>query len=139
MTMSSTSRPMSLFDISGRAMSAQLARLNATASNLANAGTMSATREGAFRAIRPVFRTVEQSPGVATVSVERMDTSLSEPTRRHMPGHPMADADGYVWEAGVDPSAELVDMVEAARQYQNNVQVLQTAKTLTLDTLRIGQ
>ena len=41
--------------------------------------------------------------------------------------------------AGVDTAAELVEMVEAARQYQNNVQVLQTAKTLTLDTLRLGQ
>ena len=132
-------RPLSLFDISGRAMSAQLVRLNATASNLANAGSFATTRETAFRAMRPVFRTLEQSPGVATVTVDRIDTSLSEPTRRHMPGHPMADAQGDVWEAGVDPAAELVDMVEASRQYQNNVQVLQTAKALTLDTLRIGQ
>ena len=132
-------RPMSVFDIAGRAMSAQLVRLNTTASNLANAGTMSATRDGAFRAMRPVFRALEQSPGVATVTVDRIDTSITEPTRRHMPGHPMADGDGYVWEAGVDSTAELVDMVEASRQYQNNVQVLQTAKTLTLDTLRIGQ
>ena len=52
---------------------------------------------------------------------------------------PLADAEGYVWEAGVDQAAELVDMVESARQYQNNVQVLQTAKSLTLDTLRLGQ
>ena len=49
------------------------------------------------------------------------------------------DANGDIWEAGVDTSAELIEMVEAARQYQNNVQVLQTAKTLTLDTLRLGQ
>lgn len=139
MAIGSSTRPMSLFDISGRAMSAQLVRLNATASNLANAGSVSATREGAFRAMRPVFRTVEDRPGVATVSADRMTTVGAEPTRRHMPGHPMADADGYVWESSVDPAAELVDMVEASRQYQNNVQVLQTAKTLTLDTLRIGQ
>ena len=50
-----------------------------------------------------------------------------------------ADANGDIWEAGVDSAAELIDMVETARQYQNNVQVMQTAKSLTLDTLRIGK
>ena len=59
-----TNRPMNVFDIAGRAMSAQLQRLNATASNLANAGAVSGTREGAFRALRPVFRTVESAPGI---------------------------------------------------------------------------
>jgi flagellar basal-body rod protein FlgC len=132
-------RPMSVFDIAGRAMSAQLVRLNTTASNLANAGSVSGTREGAFRALRPVFRTVEDSPGVATVAVDRVVQAGIEPTRRHDPSHPLADANGDVWDAGVDSAAELIDMVETARQYQNNVQVLQTAKTLTLDTLRLGQ
>lgn len=133
------SNPMNVFDIAGRAMSAQLMRLNATASNLANAGSVSGSRDTAFRSIRPVFRTVEDSPGVATVQVDRVVQANIEPTRRHDPNHPLADANGDVWEAGVDQSAELIDMVEAARQYQNNVQVLQTAKTLTLDTLKLGQ
>jgi flagellar basal-body rod protein FlgC len=133
------SRPFTVFDIAGRAMSAQLVRLNATASNLANAGSVASSRDAAFRALRPVFRTVEDRPGVATVRVENVVASNVEPTRRHDPEHPLADANGDVWEAGVDSSAELIDMVEAARQYQNNVQVLQTAKTLTLDTLRLGQ
>ena len=130
---------MNVFDIAGRAMSAQLMRLNATASNLANAGSVSGSRETAFRALRPVFRTVEDSPGVASVQVDRVVQANIEPTRRHDPNHPLADANGDVWDAGVDQSAELIDMVEAARQYQNNVQVLQTAKTLTLDTLKLGQ
>jgi len=133
------SRPFTVFDIAGRAMSAQLVRLNATASNLANAGSVAGSRDAAFRALRPVFRTVEDSPGVATVQVENVVQANVEPTRRHDPENPLADANGDVWEAGVDSSAELIDMVEAARQYQNNVQVLQTAKTLTLDTLRLGQ
>lgn len=132
-------RPMSVFDIAGRAMSAQLVRLNATASNLANAGSVSGSAETSYRALRPVFRTVEAEPGIATVSVERVVQSRVEPTRRHDPNHPLADANGDIWEAGVDSSAELIDMIEAARQYQNNVQVLQTAKTLTLDTIRMGQ
>ena len=132
-------RPMNVFDIAGRAMSAQLVRLNTTASNLANAGSVSGTKEGAFRALKPVFETVNGREGVATVRVSQVVQSQVEPTKRHQPGHPLADAEGYVWDAGVDTSAELIEMVESARQYQNNVQVLQTAKTLTLDTLRLGQ
>lgn len=130
---------MSIFDIAGRGMSAQLARLNATASNLANAGALASSAENAFRPLRPVFSTVTDAPGVATVTVDRVVAIDTPPVRRHMPGHPMADAEGYVWEAPVDSSAELIDMVEAARHYRDNVEVLQTAKTLTLDTLRIGQ
>ncbi|MGZ8345466.1 MAG: flagellar basal body rod protein FlgC, partial [Allosphingosinicella sp.] len=76
---------------------------------------------------------------IATVRVENVVTGGVEPTRRHAPDHPLADAEGYIWEAGVDHAAELIEMVETSRQYQNNVQVLQTAKTLTLDTLRLGQ
>jgi flagellar basal-body rod protein FlgC len=132
-------RPLSVFDIAGRAMSAQLVRLNTTASNLANAGTVSGSRDNAFRALRPVFRAVETSPGVATVAVDRVVQAEIEPTRRHDPNHPLADANGDIWEAGVDTAAELIEMVETSRQYQNNVQVLQTAKTLILDTLRLGQ
>jgi len=130
---------LSIFDIAGRAMSAQMVRLNTTASNLANAGSVSSSRDTAFRALKPVFETVNAGPGVATVRVRQVVASQTEPTRRHDPAHPMADANGDVWEAGVDSAAELVEMLETARQYQNNVQVLQTAKTLALDTLRIGR
>ncbi|HWW64282.1 MAG TPA: flagellar basal body rod protein FlgC [Sphingomonadaceae bacterium] len=132
-------KPMSIFDISGRAMSAQLVRLNTTASNLANAGSISGSAETAFRALKPVFHAVSDRPGVATVQVDRIVTSTAEPTKRHDPNHPLADKNGDVWEAGVDSAQEMVEMIETARQYQNNVQVLQTAKTLTLDTLRLGQ
>jgi flagellar basal-body rod protein FlgC len=132
-------KPMSIFDISGRAMSAQLVRLNATASNMANAGTVSGSAATAYRAIRPIFTPVTESPGVSTVSVKGIVTSDTPAVKRHDPGHPLADANGDVWDAGVDSSAELVDMVEASRRYQNNVQVLQTAKSLVLETIRIGK
>jgi flagellar basal-body rod protein FlgC len=131
--------PMNVFDIAGRAMSAQLVRLNTTASNLANAGSVSGSKATAYRALKPVFKTVTDRPGVATVTVDRVVQAGLDPARRYAPGHPLADKDGYIWEAAVDPAAELVEMVETARQYQNNVQVLQTAKALTLDTLRLGQ
>jgi flagellar basal-body rod protein FlgC len=137
--MSMADKPMNVFDIAGRAMSAQLVRLNATASNLANAGSVSGTEGGAYRAIRPVFSTVVEKPGVATVKVDRVVSSETPATRRHDPGHPLADANGDVWEASVDSGAELVEMIESARMYQNNVQVLQTAKSLLLETIRLGK
>ena len=129
--------PMSVFDISGRAMAAQLVRLNTTASNLANANSVSTTKEGAFRALKPVFKTVQGGDGLATVQVSQVVASQTDPTKRHDPGNPLADKNGDVWDAGVDQAAEMVEMMETARQYQNNVQVLQTAKSLTLDTLRL--
>ena len=130
---------LSIFDIAGRAMSAQMLRLNTTASNLANASSTSGSEATAFRSIKPVFKTVTQAPGIATVQVDRVVSSNITPTKRYDPSNPVADKDGNVWDAGVDSAAELVEMIEASRQYQNNVQVLQTAKTLTLDTLRIGK
>ena len=130
---------LSVFDIAGRAMSAQMVRLNTTASNLANAGSVSSSKASAYRSLKPVFETVTGAPGEATVRVRQVVQAQIEPTRRHAPDHPMADANGDVWDAGVDSAAELVEMLETARQYQNIVQVLQTAKTLTLDTLRLGK
>ena len=131
------SNNLSIFDISGRAMSAQLVRLNTTASNLANANSVSTTKEGAFRALKPVFKTVNGGAGISTVQVSQVVASQTDPTKRHDPGNPLADKNGDVWDAGVDQATEMVEMMETARQYQNNVQVLQTAKSLTLDTLRL--
>jgi flagellar basal-body rod protein FlgC len=131
------SNNLSVFDISGRAMSAQLVRLNTTASNLANANSVSTTKEGAFRALKPVFKTVNAGAGISTVQVSHVVASQTDPTKRHDPGNPLADGNGDVWDAGVDQASEMVEMMETARQYQNNVQVMQTAKSLTLDTLRL--
>ncbi len=130
---------LSLFDIAGRGAAAQLVRLNTTASNLANAGTVAGSEAEAFRALKPVFRTEGARDGAASVRVLGVVQSDVAPTRRHAPGHPMADAQGYVWDAGVDSEMELVEMLEASRQYQNNLAVMDTAKTLILDTLRVGR
>jgi flagellar basal-body rod protein FlgC len=130
---------LSVFDISGRAMAAQMVRLNTTASNLANAGSVAGSASDAFRALKPVFRSIDAGGGTATVAVDRILRTDAAPVRRHDPGHPLADDEGYVWDAAVDSNVELVEMLEAARQYQNNLTVLETAKTLMLDTIRIGK
>lgn len=134
-------RPLSVFEIAGRAMSAQLVRLNTTASNLANAGNVSTRAEDAYRARKPVFATVMDaaSPARATVRVDDVVETTTMPTRRYEPGHPLANTEGYVFEAAVDPNQEMIEMVETARQFANNVEVLQTAKGLILGTLRMGQ
>ena len=129
---------MNIFDVTGRAMAAQMVRLNTTATNLANARTDYASKDEAFRAMRPVFRSVMED-NLATVDVEKVVQTDMEPQKRYDPTNPIADKDGYVWEAAVDETAELVDMLETARNYKNNIQVLNTAKSLILETVRKPQ
>jgi flagellar basal-body rod protein FlgC len=132
--------PLTIFQVSGRAMSAQLVRLNTTASNLANAGSVASSADTAYRTIKPVFRTsFDQASGMSTVDVENVVTAGENPTKRYDPANPMADKDGNVWESAVDETRELVDMMETSRSYQNNVEVMQTAKSLILDTLKLGK
>ena len=128
---------LNTFDIAGRAMAAQLVRLNTIASNLANAGAVSNSADTAYRSLKPVFASSYQG-ATATVDVAGIERT-GTPERRHDPNHPLADAEGNVWSAAVDPNQELVEMVETARQYANNVEVLSAAKALTLDTLRLGR
>ncbi|CUS44162.1 MAG: flagellar basal body rod protein FlgC [Pseudomonadota bacterium] len=131
---------LNIFQVAGRAMSAQLVRMNTTASNLANAGAISGSADTAYRTIKPVFRTeYDKATGLATVNVEQIVTAGGDPTKLYDPSHPMADKDGNVFVSAVDETRELVDMMETARSYQNNVEVMQTAKSLILDTLKLGR
>jgi len=130
-------RPMTMFSLTQKAMSAQMVRMNAATSNLANAGSVASSEAEAYRPIRAVFTTeLDRASGLASVRSDGLMRSETAPTKRYDPGHPLADADGHVWEAPVDESAEMVEIMESARQYQNMVQALQTAKQLMLETLR---
>lgn len=129
--------PMTLFSLTTRAMSAQMVRMNAATSNLANAGSVSSTEEGAYRPIRAVFAVeLDRASGLAGVTASGLVRADIAPTKRHDPSHPLADANGDVFEAPVDETAEMVEIMDASRQYQNLVQALQTAKQLMLETLR---
>jgi flagellar basal-body rod protein FlgC len=133
----------SIFDIAGSGMSAQSVRLNTTASNLANADSVSATPEAVYRAKHPVFQAVEpgtvgQPEGVA-VRVAGVIQSNDAPERRYQPGHPLADGEGYVYAPRVNVVDEMVNMISASRSYQNDVEVMKTARDLLLATLKIGQ
>ena len=130
--------PLTLFELGPRAMSAQLVRMNAAASNMANAGSVAATEDGAYRPLRPVFaEQLDAASGLSTVRVDSVRRQDVAAVRRHEPGHPLADENGDVWVSPVDENAEMVEMLEASRQYQNMVEALSTAKQLMLETMRM--
>lgn len=129
---------MSLFGLAQRAMSAQLVRMNAAASNLANAGSVTGNEADAYRPIRPVFaEQYDRATGLSSVGVSGVVRSSAVPVKQYDPDHPLADAEGNVWTAPVDENAEMVEMLDASRQYQNLVEALSTTKQLMLETIRM--
>jgi flagellar basal-body rod protein FlgC len=134
----------SIFDVAGAGMSAQSVRLNTTASNLANAESISGDPNTVYRAKHPVFSVAQAAPGAsatesAPVRVTAIVESDAPPMKRYDPGHPLADGEGFVYAPNVNTVEEMVDMISASRSYQNDVEVMKTARDLMLATLRIGQ
>lgn len=129
---------LNLFSVGQRAMSAQLVRMNAAASNLANAGSVAGTDAEAYRPMRAIFaEQLDQASGLSTVRVGGVVRTEVAAVRRHEPGHPLADENGDVWASPVDENAEMVEMLDASRQYRNMVEALSTAKQLMLETMRM--
>lgn len=130
-----------VFDIGTRALSAQMQRLNTTASNLANAGTVSGTADGAFRALRPVFVVDEAAPGtgLSAPRAQRIVALDRDPAQMFRPDHPQANPEGYVFEAAVQVEEEMVEMLDASRQYQNTMESLATLRALMARTLTMGE
>lgn len=132
-----------IFDVASSAMSAQLVRLNTVSSNMANIGAVSSSKDAAFRAMRPVFETVYadqfQAAGLSTTRVSAVVQTDREPVQAYRPDHPMADANGFVWEAVVNPEEEMIEMMEASRQYENVLETVSTLRTLMARTVRMGE
>ncbi len=132
-----------IFDVSGRAMAAQMIRLNTVASNLANSNNISSTSEGAYRPLKPIFKTIYSDNlhdnGIASVDAINVKELNREPERVYMPDHPKANEDGYVFNAAVNIEEEMVEMLEASRQYQNNIEVISTLRALMVKTINIGK
>ncbi len=129
-----------IFDVSGSAASAQTQRLNVVASNVANADTVAGPDGQAYKARHVVFQSLLMGEATSTgVQVSQVIESQNEGRRVHSPAHPAADAQGYVTYSNVNPIEEMVDMISASRSYQNNVEVMNTAKGLLLKTLQMGQ
>ncbi|HET7795630.1 MAG TPA: flagellar basal body rod protein FlgC [Rhizobacter sp.] len=135
-----------IFNVSGSAVSAQSQRLNVVASNLANADTVAGPDGQAYKARQVTFQTELMGKtgqvtdgGAAGVKVSNITEDQTPGRRVHDPKHPQADADGYVTYSNVNAVEEMVNMISASRSYQNNVEVMNTAKTLLLKTLQMGQ
>ena len=147
---------MGLFDsinISGSALSAERLRMDVTAENLANANTTRTADGGAYR--RKVVVLAQQQSGSAFgtqlaaemrrnggqkpagVQVAGIAEDTTPNKRIYEPGHPDADAQGYVERPNVDSVTEMVDLISASRTYEANVTAMQTAKTLFAKTLEL--
>ena len=137
---------MSLFnvlDIAGSGMSAQALRLNTTASNMANAESVSGSSEETYRARQPVFSAVmkalNEKPQGVGVQVDGIVESKAPVRQQYEPGHPLANEEGYVFLPNVSMVEEMANMISASRSYQSNSEVAKTSKQLLMRTLSLGE
>lgn len=150
----------SIFDIAGSGMTAQSVRLNTVASNLANAQSAASSVDQVYRTRTPVFAAVQQR-AMAGQAGGWPDLSLDQPAwageesygvqvdgivesqapleRRYEPGHPLADGEGYVYYPNVNVVEQMADMISASRAFQINVELMQSAKTMSQRLLSLGQ
>lgn len=135
----------SAFRIAGSGATAQGQRLNAVASNLANADSAAGPDGQVYKARHVIFEAVNvDAAGIATgagiqgVKVSQVTVDNAPPRRLHDPKHPLADADGYVSLPNVNVAEEMVNMISAARSYENNIEVMNTARSLLTKTLQLG-
>lgn len=129
-----------VFNIAGSAMSAQSQRLNAVASNLANADSATSANGMPYKAKQVIFSAIPSgSPEVSGVKVDRVIEDSSPPKMVYEPNNPLANEQGYVTMPNVNVTEEMVNMISASRAYQNNVETMNAAKSMLLKTLSIGQ
>jgi len=129
-----------VFGIAGSALTAQSARLNAVASNLANADSVAGANGQPYRAKQVVFAaTPVGNEGGQGVRVTQVVESAAPLRMQYDPKSPFANEQGYVSMPNVNPVEEMVNMISASRAYQTNAEVMNTAKALMLKTLAIGQ
>lgn len=130
-----------VFDIASSAIAAQSQRLNTTASNIANADSAMGPDGKTYKAKQVVFQAIsaDSTDGPAMVQVAGVVEDQSPPRKVYEPKHPLADAQGYVSMPNVNVVDEMVNMMSASRSYQSSIEVMNTAKTLLLKTLTIGQ
>ena len=133
-----------VFNITGSGMSAQSVRLNTTASNIANADSVSSSIDQTYRARHPVFAAAMQKAaagqegnvGVQVLGVVESNKPLNI---EYAPDHPMADNEGYIYKPNVNVIEEMTNMISASRSYQTNVQLAESAKNMLNKTLVLGQ
>ncbi len=132
-----------VFNIAGSAMHAQSVRLNVTASNLANAGSVHGDPTKVYRARQPVFASFSLSladqTGSAGVRLKGIVESGTPLNIQYQPNHPDANEQGNVYVSNVNSVEEMVNMLSASRSYQNSIELMNTTKDLLLQTLSLGR
>ncbi len=131
-----------VFHIAASALTAQSMRLNAVASNLANADSAHASTGEGYKAKQVVFQAIAMDKNAPWGQGVRMKEVIEDPSPGrlvHDPSHPLADEKGYITYPNVDPVEEMVNMISASRSYQTNAEVMSTTKTLMQRTLAVGQ
>jgi flagellar basal-body rod protein FlgC len=134
---------LSALKISSSAMTAQMVRMNTTASNLANMDVVGSTEDQAYKAKKPIFKTMMENNTrnnfEASVKVNGIYVSDRVNTQRYDPQNPAASDDGYVFMSNVNSIEEMVDMTNASRSYQTNVEVMNATKKMMMSTLQLGK
>ena len=130
---------LSILDISASALMAHSQRMNTSASNLANADSAAGPDGVPYRPKHVVFEA--RSTGAGGVGGVRVRELIDETAERceYRPGHPSADANGYVTFPAVDPVGETVNLISASRSYEANVEVMDTVKQTMLKTIMLGE
>lgn len=129
----------SIMDRSGTGLNAQRIRINVISSNIANADTTRTPEGGPYRRKDVVFKQVLDGKHAGGVQVESIKQDTKPPMLKYQPDHPDANEEGYVAYPNIHPVEEMVNMLEASRNYESNVTMLNTAKQLALRALSIGK
>jgi flagellar basal-body rod protein FlgC len=130
-----------IFAISGSALSAQDQRLKVIAENIANANTTAdAPGKNPYRRHIITFKNeFDKAIGAYKVQVGQVKTDPSDFIKKYDPSHPSADPQGYVLTPNVNPLTEMMDMGEANRAYQANLNVIDATRSMIIHTIGILQ
>lgn len=135
-----------IFDIAGSAMTAETARLTASAGNLSNANVEASSPDDVYKPKYPIFKSVQEHANQwmgdqvkAGVQLQGTYESNVEPTKRHDPNNPLADEQGFVYGSSVNYVEEMANVISASRSYQMNIELLNTTKQLLQRTLQLGE
>jgi len=135
-----------IFDIAGSAMTAETARLTASAGNMSNANIESGSPDNVYKPQYPVFQAVQENANQwigdnvkAGVLLKGVYESDAEANKRYQPNNPLADEKGFVYTANINYVEEMANVISASRSYQMNVELLGTAKQLMQRTLQLGE
>ncbi len=131
-----------VFGISASALAAQSMRLNATASNLANADSITGPDGKPYKAKQVYFQPTQitpENPNVQGVKVSQVLESDALPKLEYDPHSPYANEKGFVQKSNVNVIEETTNMISASRSYEQNVDVMNSAKNMMLKALEIGR